>query len=136
MKKIKAIFFDLDDTIENSRKAEKEAICKFKKAFKEFDKIKEEEFEKEWYKNALELYEKYNKMEITFERQRIDRVKRTFSKYNLIKNDEEALSIFQIYLKYYEKNWQIFSDTEIVLDELKIKYKLGIITNGDGIQQQ
>jgi len=133
---IKAIFFDLDDTIVNSRKAEKEAICELKKTFKEFDKIKAEEFEKEWYKNALELYEKYNRREITFERQRIDRVKRTFSKYNIIKNDEEALSIFQVYLKYYEKNWQLFSDTGKVLDELKEKYKLGIITNGDGIQQR
>ena len=136
MSKIKAIFFDLDHTLLNSMKAEREAIHDFIKTVQELNKINEEEFEKEWHKNALELYERYNRREITFERQRIDRVKNTFLKFNIIKNDEEAKEIFKEYLKYYEKNWEVFNDATIVLEQLKNKYKLGIITNGDSVQQR
>ena len=38
MNNIKAIFFDLDDTLVDSRKAEIIAACEFKEQFKEFEK--------------------------------------------------------------------------------------------------
>ena len=136
MSEIRAIFFDLDHTLLDSKKAEEKAVHKFIKLFKELDSINEDEFGKEWHKTALELYEKYNKREITFERQRIDRVKNTFLKFNIIKTDEEAKEIFKEYLKLYEDNWLLFDDTINTLEQLKNKYKLGIITNGDSVQQR
>lgn len=136
MSKIKAIFFDLDHTILNSKKSEEEAMHELFKTCQELQEFNEEEFEEKWHKNALVLYEKYNKKEITFERQRLDRVKNTFLDFGIIKNDEEAKEIFKIYLKWYEKKWQLFDDAKEVLEKLKKDYKLGIITNGDGIQQR
>ena len=136
MKNIKAIFFDLDNTLIDSDKAEHNACIEFKKMFKEFDDIDDNEFAKLWHKIAAQQYERYSKGEITFNRQRIDRVKKVFLKADIVKEDEEAKEIFKKYLKLYEKNWQVFDDTVEVLEKLKNKYKLGIITNGDGIQQR
>ena len=136
MQNIKAIFFDLDYTILDSKKAEEIAVHEFIKKIPELNGINEEEFEKSWHRNALALYERYNRREISFERQRLDRVKNTFAEFNILKNDEEAKEIFKVYLKLYEKNWILFEDTKEVLDYLKGKYKLGVITNGDSIQQR
>ena len=136
MQNIKAIFFDLDYTILDSKKAEEEAIHEFIKKIQELKDINEEEFKKSWHENALALYEKYNRREISFERQRLDRVKNTFAEFNILKNDEEAKDIFKVYLELYKKNWKLFFDTKDVLEVLNGKYKLGIITNGDSVQQR
>lgn len=136
MSKIKAIFFDLDDTLVNSRNAEIKAACEFKKKFPEFDNMEDKEFEELWHKIAIEQYERYSKNEISYERHRIDRVKSLFSKFNIEKNDDEARQIFNIYLELYEKNWKLFDDSKEVLEKLKGNYKLGLITNGDSNQQR
>ena len=44
--RIKAIFFDLDDTLINSQKAQFNAICEFKKRYKEFEQVDRNEFAK------------------------------------------------------------------------------------------
>ena len=133
---IKAIFFDLDDTLINSRKAESIAAGQFKNCFKEFEEIEKDEFEEIWHKIAMEQYAKYSKGEISYSQHRINRINDVFSKFNINRNDEDALKIFDIYLHRYEENWKLFDDAKDVLDNLKTKYKLGIITNGDGIQQR
>ena len=40
------------------------------------------------------------------------------------------------YQKIYEKNWILFDDAEEALKTLKSKYKLVILSNGDGKQQR
>ena len=136
MNSIKAIFFDLDDTLVDSRKAEMIATCAFKEQFKEFKKIGNEDFEKLWHEIAIEQYKRYERKEISYEQHRIERIKSVFAKFNIEKEDEEALKIFNIYLEKYAENWTLFHDAKEVLDYLKNKYKLGIITNGDGTQQR
>lgn len=136
MSKIKAIFFDLDDTLVNSRNAEIEAADEFKKKFHEFDKMKDKDFEELWHKIAIDQYERYAKNEISYEMNKINRIKILFSKFNIKKEDEEALQIFNMYLDLYEKNWRLFDDSRELLETLKGKYKLGLITNGDSNQQR
>lgn len=96
MTKIKVIFFDLDDTLVNSRKAEKDASICFKNMFSELNGINDNNFSDLWHKIAAEQYEKYAKGEKTFERQRIDRVKECFIKFGVEKSDEEAKEIYKI----------------------------------------
>ena len=135
-KRIKAILFDLDDTLINSKKAQFNAICKFKKQYKEFEQTEKNEFAKLWKKITSEKYEKYLNNEISFEQQRIERVKDLFKHYSVNITDEEAKQRFKDYLKTYEKNWMAFDDTKEVLEYLHNKYKLAIISNGDGEQQR
>ena len=135
MSKIKAIFFDLDDTLVDSRKAEKDASIEFKKYFQEFKNVDDNYYANLWHKVATNQYERYSRGEVTYERQKIDRIKIFFSEFNIEKEEKEASELFERYLKLYENNWKTFNDAKYVLKDLKTKYKLGIITNGDEKQQ-
>ena len=134
--KLKAVLFDLDDTIVDSRTAEYKAICNFKKLFSNFDDIEDNEFAQIWSKITIELYDKYYKGIINFETLRIERIKKLFSNFKIKIEDYDAKEKLKIYLELYEKNWTLFSDTIDVLEKLKNKYKLAVVTNGDGIQQR
>ena len=133
---IKAILFDLDDTLVNSKKAEYNAICEFKNLYSEFNEFKDDEFAKVWSKITMEIYDKYHNGEISFEELRIGRMKGLFNNYSINISDEEAQERFKCYLNIYEKNWILFDDAKEVLEKLKDRYKLVILSNGDGKQQR
>ena len=134
--KIKAIFFDLDDTLVNSKKAEYNAICEFKNTYDEFKGINNDEFAKSWHKVTTDVYELYHSGKISFEELRMKRMQGLFNTYGVNLEDEEAKEKFKDYHKIYEKNWLLFDDAIDTLDKLKNKYKLAIVSNGDGEQQR
>ncbi len=134
--KIKAVLFDLDDTLVNSKKAEYNAICEFKNLYNEFNKIKDVNFAEVWSRVTMETYEKYHKGEISFEELRIGRMKGLFSNYSINISDEDAKEKFKDYQNIYEKNWILFDDAKELLENLKNRYKLVILSNGDGKQQR
>ena len=130
----KVIFFDLDDTLINSRYAEYNAISEFRRNNK-FDNITDGDFCKTWKEITERLYNQYLRGDFSFEEQRIRRIIETFSFYGRKISIEDAKEKFEEYLKIYEKNWILFDDTIDVLEKLKLKYKLAVISNGDGKQQ-
>ena len=134
--KLKVILFDLDDTLLDSKTAEYNAIVSFKKVFNEFNNIDEKSFARMWHSIITELYEKYLEGKISFEQQRVERIKKLFFEVNINVKDDEAKEKFNIYLNLYKENWILFDDAIEVLETLKNNYKLAIITNGDGIQQR
>ena len=133
---IKAILFDLDDTLVNSKKAEYNAICEFKSLYSEFNKVEDVDFARVWSKITVETYEKYHNGEISFEELRIGRMKGLFNYYSINISDEDVKERFKNYQVIYEKNWILFDDAKEVLENLKNKYKLVILSNGDGKQQR
>lgn len=133
---IKAILFDLDDTLVNSKKAEYNAICEFKKLYSEFDEVKDNDIAQIWNNITIENYEKYHKGEISFEELRTKRMKELFTNYSINISKEDAKNKFKDYQSIYEKNWILFDDAEEALKTLKSKYKLVILSNGDGKQQR
>lgn len=133
---IKAVLFDLDDTLVNSKKAEYNAICEFKNLYNEFNEVKDDDFANVWSKITMKIYEKYHNGEISFDELRIERMKGLFSNYSINILDEEAQKKFNCYLNIYEKNWILFDDAKEVLEKLKDRYKLVILSNGDGKQQR
>ena len=133
---INAIFFDLDDTLLNSKKAEFIALCEFKRKYKCFDKMDDNKLAKEWKEITLKQYDKYLKREISFEEQRINRMKEFFYNYSVVISDEEAKKLFINYLETYKNNWSLHDDALDVLNILKKNYKLVIVSNGDSIQQR
>lgn len=130
--KIKVILFDLDDTLVNSKKAEYNAICDFKKSYSEFDRIKDIDFAMIWNKITMEKYEKYHSETLSFEELKIGRMKGLFSNYLINISDEDAKKKFKDYQNIYEKDWILFDDAKELLEKLKGRYKLVIISNGDG----
>lgn len=133
---IKAILFDLDDTLVNSKKAEYNAICEFKKLYSVFGEVKDNDIAQIWNNITMKNYEKYHKGEISFEELRTKRMKELFTNYSINISKEDAKNKFKDYQKNYEKNWILFDDAEEALKTLKSKYKLVILSNGDGKQQR
>ena len=84
----------------------------------------------------MKNYEKYHKGEISFEELRTKRMKELFTNYSINISKEDAKNKFKDYQKIYEKNWILFDDAEEALKTLKSKYKLVILSNGDGKQQR
>ena len=134
--KINTIFFDLDDTVLNTQKAQYNAICEFKNSHSIFNETKDKEFSNLWRQITENAYDKYLKDEISFKKLKSERIKNLFSIYHVNLSDEEASLNFDQYLKIYENNWLTFEDAFPVLDSLKKKYKLAAITNGDSKQQR
>lgn len=134
--KIKAVLFDLDDTILNTKDAQANAICEFKGFFDEFNSISRTEFKRVWDKITEECYEEYLNKKYSFGRMRIQRMKKLFSKYGTNISDEEAKDRFKKYLKTYKNNWMLFDDSEEMIKEIKSKYKVAILSNGDSNYQR
>ncbi len=133
---IKTIFFDLDDTLVNSKKAEYNAICEFKHLYEGFSKIEDNQFARTWSKVTMENYDKYHSGKITFEELRVKRMQCLFATYNVKLSDNEAKEKFEEYQTIYERNWILFEDAINLLEELKGRFNLAILSNGDGNQQR
>ncbi len=134
--KIKAVLFDLDDTILNTKDAQTNAIREFKKFYSDFKDVDDESFRKYWDKITEECYDKYLAREYSFEQMRAERMKRLFENYGTSISYEEGTERFKTYLKIYENNWMLFNDSEEMIKQLKDKYKIAIVSNGDSRQQR
>lgn len=133
---ISTVLFDLDDTLLNTKDAQYNAICYFKSLYDSFNNVENDSFSKIWHQITEKCYDRYLSGELTFEEMRIDRMKKLFSNYGNEISDDEAHKRFDLYVKIYEQSWILFDDTLDILNYLKSKYKLAIITNGDSEQQR
>jgi putative hydrolase of the HAD superfamily len=84
-----------------------------------------------WHEAMERLFERYLAGEIGFHEQRMERIRSFFDAQF---TDEEADARFSIYLDAYERNWRLFLDAIPCLEALR-GLRLGIISNGDGAQQ-
>ena len=133
---IKAVLFDLDDTLLNSKKAQHLAVVDFKNLYKCFESTDDDEFSRYWNSITEKAYDEYLKKKISFQDMRIKRMQMLFSTYLEKISKEEADNRFKEYLKAYERNWVLFDDAKEVLESLKKRYKLAIVSNGDSDQQR
>ena len=132
---MKYIFFDLDITLIDVKKAQYVAIKDLYKYYKFDDRIDVDSFIKKWDDLTDYHYAFYTRKEISYDEQRKRRIIDLFSTYNM-KLDKSPKEIYDIYLKSFEDNWCLFDDTYDVIEKLyRMGYKLGIISNGDLSQQ-
>jgi putative hydrolase of the HAD superfamily len=128
-----AIIFDMDDTLVDDRRATDFAFRELYKRIEDLIDISLEEARHKWDHCLANHYVKYLNGEITFREQRRCRIRDIFGNREI--SDIAADDIFTIYLSEYEKNIKLYDD---VLPFLKSHrhFKMGIITNGDLIQQR
>jgi len=138
---VKAIFFDLDDTLcqyweaaraglfESFQKhgptgyTAEEMVQHWGKAFRGFIK---EVPHSDWYPRYLKCGE------VT----RTEQMRRTLAEVNVV-DDERAARLSESYMHERDSRLRLFDDAVEVLDLLKPKYPLGLITNGPAdIQRQ
>ena len=131
----KWIFFDLDSTLIDVKKAQYAAIKDLYNLYKFAEKTDLTSFTKKWDDLTDYHYAFYIRKEISYDEQRNRRVVDLFENYDM-PLDKAPQEIYSLYLKSFEDNWCIFEDVYETLKKLhESGYKLGIISNGDLAQQ-
>ncbi len=132
---VKYVFFDLDETLIDIKKAQNIAIESLFNLY-DFNKVIDlNSFIKKWDELTDYHYKFYTTKQISYEEQRRRRITDLFKTYNMPLT-VSPIDIYNIYLKEFENAWTVFDDVEEVLKELKNNnYVLGLISNGDFDQQ-
>ena len=126
--RIKHIFFDLDHTLWDF---DKNSEMAFETIFnKYFPEINIQDFMEVYVPINQAVWKLYQKDEITSEQLRYMRLKQSFDSINIKISDPEIDTIANEYITLLPENNHLFEDAILVLDYLKSKYTLHIITNG------
>lgn len=122
------VFFDLDHTLWDF---EKNSALAFETIFKMQDvEVDMTEFLHFYVSINKQYWEKYRKDEITQKKLRFGRLKDTFDLLKFDIEDDLIDFLSEEYIYYLPKYNHLFEGTIEILDYLKPKYNLHIITNG------
>lgn len=128
MKNITDIFFDLDHTLWDF---EKNSALAFEKVLKKNAvEINLQEFLKQYVPLNFKYWELYRKDLVTQQQLRYGRLKDTFDILNYEISDEKINVLSDEYIHFLPEFNHLFEGTIEVLEYLKPKYNLHIITNG------
>ena len=125
---IKDVFFDLDHTLWDF---DKNSELTFETIFnRDHPSIITKDFIEKYVPINQECWKLYQYDKITHEELRYNRLKYSFDAINYSVSDEEIDAIANDYIKFLPENNHLFDGAIELLDYLKAKYNLHIITNG------
>ncbi len=128
------IFFDLDHTLWDF---EKNSALAFRQVIEELNlPFSIDEFLMYYVEINNTYWDKYSLNQITQDELRVGRISDTFSKLNYNSTLEEILEVGNRYIGYLPNHNHLFEGAIELLDYLKPKYKLHIITNGFSVVQE
>lgn len=122
------VFFDLDHTLWDFDKNSEMAFDRILK--NRFPEIKIQDFIEKYIPINQECWKLYQNDKITHIELRYNRLKFSFDALNVEISDESIDQISNDYLEYLTDNNYLFEGAIEVLEYLKPKYNLHIITNG------
>lgn len=122
------VFFDLDHTLWDF---DKNSEMAFDRIFKSrFPEIKIQDFIEKYIPINQECWKLYQNDKITHVELRYNRLRFSFDALNVAISDENINEIANDYIEFLTDNNHLFDGAIEVLEYLKPKYKLHIITNG------
>jgi len=122
------IFFDLDHTLWDF---DKNSEMAFDRIFKtKYQEIVTQDFIKQYIPINQECWRLYQNDKITHQELRYNRLKFSFDALNYVISEDNILEIANDYIEFLTDNNYLFDGAIEVLEYLKPKYKLHIITNG------
>ena len=133
---IKAVLFDLDDTLFDHRYCTRTALSHLQDKYECFRRATLDEFETEHMKLLDELMNAVLPGTLSIEEARTERFRRAFVKFNAKAEAGESKIAAGIYRKMYEESWRLSSGALPFLKSLNKKYKIGIITNNLRSEQE
>lgn len=128
------IFFDIDGTLVDHRRAEQAAALAFHRDHSTVFPEPPDDFSAHWHAVAEKHIHRHLAGEISFQGQRRARLQELFAHQRQL-TDEEADDLFSGYLRRYEESWDLYPDVRPCLARLS-RQKLGVISNGDSSQQR
>ena len=128
------VFFDLDHTLWDF---EKNSALAFEMIFKEHQiEVDLEQFLVAYIPVNLKFWERYRKDQVTQAQLRFGRLKETFDALSYEVSDENIVFLSEQYIQFLPQYNHLFEGAIALLDYLKPKYRLHIITNGFAEIQQ
>ena len=128
------IFFDIDDTLLNFRDAELNGVKEIYDKGGFYCKDNFNNFISVWSKIKNKYFDMYLQNKCTFKERQIAQVVDLFNYYN-IKIETEPYDYFLIYYNAFESSWKVYDDVFPALSKISF-FKMGIISNGDDLQQR
>lgn len=125
----KFIYFDLDDTLLDHKKAEQAGLRDVHKFFDDhFEGIAEDHLIDTYHYINKGLWEEYGKGEIDRHMLHRRRFEETFKDIGIDEMLYEEAG--KVYMDFYENHWDWLPGAEEAYQRIAEKYKVGIITNG------
>lgn len=127
---IKAILFDLDDTLFDHRHSSREGLRAVWKRYTCFQEMTLDEFEEEHSKLLERIH--FSQVlvgKLSVEEARAERFKHAFINRGVEVDYQTAVNAAEIYRNAYQKVVRKVTGAEPLLKELKKTYKIGIVTN-------
>jgi YjjG family noncanonical pyrimidine nucleotidase len=124
---IKFIYFDVDDTILDHRKAERLALAETYSIFTVLHKADLEDFRERYHHINVDLWQKYGLREIDRPYLEYHRFADTLKWFSI---DADPVEIRNTYMNLYRAKWGWVDEAEKILTVLSIKYPIGFLTNG------
>ncbi len=122
------IFFDLDDTLIDHKKAQKRALMDLWSHFPQLQMVSPEAFAAAYAEVNNRLWEAYRNNDVdqyTLKRRRLEY---TFGELQVEMPDWKEAD--EIYMQYYQRHWEWIDDAREAFITLSKRYKVGIMTNG------
>lgn len=127
---MRAVLFDLDDTLVDQRTAARAAVVGWAASLG----IADVDVAKRWARISSRQYALYQQRVLTFAQQRRERVREFL---DAAVTDEQADVLFAHYLERYEARWAVFEDAIPTLRRARIAgLSVAVLTNGEEDQQR
>jgi putative hydrolase of the HAD superfamily len=127
---MRAVLFDLDDTLVDQRTAARVAVVGWAAGLG----IADADVAQRWARISTRCYALYQSRELTFTQQRRERV-REFLDAPL--TDQQADALFADYLERYEAGWAVFEDAVPAVRRARaVGLPVVVLTNGEENQQR
>lgn len=132
---VRAVGFDLDDTLFDHRTSARAGVRRF---LEELDVPVTEAALDAWFTAEAEQFERWRTGQVSFTEQRRVQLRTVLPQLGRpVPDDDEALdALFGEYLRAYQASWRLFPESASLLRGLRSQgYRLGLLTNGSEEQQ-
>lgn len=126
--KPKFIYFDLDDTLLDHKKAEQNGLKDVHNHFEEFNDISLDSLISTYHNINKGLWEEYGRGEIDRHILHRRRFEETFIKLGITAALYEEAG--KVYMNYYRNHWEWIDGAKEAFDKIRARYNVGLITNG------
>ncbi len=124
----KFIYFDLDDTLLNHKKAEENGLKDVHSYFEELHEVPSEQLINTYHHINKGLWEEYGRGEIDRHILHRRRFEETFIELGI--RGELYSEAGKVYMSYYRTHWEWVEGAKEAFDVIRSNYNVGIITNG------